>query len=285
MVNAAAAVAAVAAVAVLMVVTAVPLAGASALRPLVQAQDRLRPIELLVDATVVTRRLYQPGDLVVVGGRLARPGWLYAMELSEDAPFIAGGDRGEGSVGSVGDSCRRNGAIVTVSRQRSWTATTLVASPLPERRSHNENQVSPERCYGDGATTTVTEACIDPANLGGRRMRDRGVAAPPEVQVPGTLCGRHPGVPREATVFLQAVGESGVARAVAARPEHPGQVIFFVLDYDRGGTRQEMDAMRVAGWCEAGRWNFELTGTLHSLTRCGVPGYPAPRAAADAVDG
>jgi len=49
-------------------------------------RDRLRGLDLTVDAAVAARRLYQPGDLVVVGGRLLRPGWIYAMEASDDAP-------------------------------------------------------------------------------------------------------------------------------------------------------------------------------------------------------
>ena len=67
-------------------VVAVALSSTTALDPLWRERDRTRPIELLGDATAITRSVYQPGDLVVVGGRLARPGWSYAMELSDDAP-------------------------------------------------------------------------------------------------------------------------------------------------------------------------------------------------------
>ncbi|MBL7496745.1 hypothetical protein I6A84_36945 [Frankia sp. CNm7] len=48
-------------------------------------RDRLRGLDFTVDATIAARRLYREGDLVVVGGRLMRPGWLYAMEASDDA--------------------------------------------------------------------------------------------------------------------------------------------------------------------------------------------------------
>ena len=51
-----------------------------------ERRDRLRGLDLMVDAAIAARRLYQPGDLLVVGGRLARPGWIYAMEASEDGP-------------------------------------------------------------------------------------------------------------------------------------------------------------------------------------------------------
>jgi hypothetical protein len=76
-----------------LVVVAVAAAGAGATvssvardRRLYVQRDRLRGLDLTVDATVAARRLYRPGDLVVVGGRLVRPGWIYAMEASDDAP-------------------------------------------------------------------------------------------------------------------------------------------------------------------------------------------------------
>lgn len=60
--------------------------GLSGDRLLWERRDRLRGLDLMVDATVATRRLVRPGDVVVVGGRLARPGWIYAMEESTDEP-------------------------------------------------------------------------------------------------------------------------------------------------------------------------------------------------------
>ncbi|WP_116271812.1 hypothetical protein [Pseudofrankia sp. BMG5.36] len=53
---------------------------------LYEQRDRLRGLGLTVDAAIAARRLYRPGDLMVVGGRLMRPGWIYAMEASDDAP-------------------------------------------------------------------------------------------------------------------------------------------------------------------------------------------------------
>ncbi|ONH30699.1 hypothetical protein BL253_13115 [Pseudofrankia asymbiotica] len=53
---------------------------------LYEQRDRLRGLDLTIDAAIAARRLYRPGDLVVVGGRLMRPGWIYAMEASDDAP-------------------------------------------------------------------------------------------------------------------------------------------------------------------------------------------------------
>nr|WP_198318683.1 hypothetical protein [Pseudofrankia inefficax] len=52
---------------------------------LYEQRDRLRGLDLTVDAAIAARRLYLPGDLVVVGGRLIRPGWIYSMEASDDA--------------------------------------------------------------------------------------------------------------------------------------------------------------------------------------------------------
>jgi hypothetical protein len=48
-------------------------------------RDRTRGLDLMVDAAIATRRLHRVGDLVVVGGRLVRPGWIYAMEAGDDA--------------------------------------------------------------------------------------------------------------------------------------------------------------------------------------------------------
>lgn len=47
-------------------------------------RDRMRGLDLMVDAAIATRRVAGPDDVVAVGGRLARPGWLYAMEASAD---------------------------------------------------------------------------------------------------------------------------------------------------------------------------------------------------------
>jgi hypothetical protein len=40
----------------------------------------------LVDATLTARSFARPGDIAVVGGRLARTGWSYAMDASADGP-------------------------------------------------------------------------------------------------------------------------------------------------------------------------------------------------------
>ena len=77
------------ALAAVVVLVAAPVASVSALRPLWRERAQIRPVALMVDATTLTRRIYQPGDVVVVGGRLARSGWLYAMEVSDDHPYLA----------------------------------------------------------------------------------------------------------------------------------------------------------------------------------------------------
>ena len=81
--------ASVATLAVAVVLAATPVASASALAPLWRDRAEIRPVALMVDATTLTRRLYQPGDVVVVGGRLARSGWLYAMGVSDDGVYAA----------------------------------------------------------------------------------------------------------------------------------------------------------------------------------------------------
>ncbi|WP_232303779.1 glycosyltransferase family 39 protein [Pseudofrankia sp. DC12] len=86
-------------VAILVVLAATPAASASALRPLWRERGEIRPVALMVDATTQTRRLYRPGDVVVAGGRLARSGWLYAMDVSADGPFLASSAKQPGPVG------------------------------------------------------------------------------------------------------------------------------------------------------------------------------------------
>ncbi|WP_307875303.1 hypothetical protein [Frankia nepalensis] len=72
----------------LVVLAAAPVASASALWPLWRERHEIRPVALMVDATTLARGLYQPGDVVVVGGRLARSGWLYATGVSDDGPYL-----------------------------------------------------------------------------------------------------------------------------------------------------------------------------------------------------
>jgi hypothetical protein len=74
--------------ATLVVLALGPIASASALGPLWRERAQVRPVALMVDATTLTRRLYRPGDVVVVGGRLARSGWLYAMDVSADGAYL-----------------------------------------------------------------------------------------------------------------------------------------------------------------------------------------------------
>ncbi|KPM53190.1 hypothetical protein CcI49_25245 [Frankia sp. CcI49] len=79
---------------ILLAALTVPVAGATGLKPMwVERADR-RPIDLMVDATLTARSLYRPGDLVLVGGRLARAGWLYGMELSQDGAVTTAGTAG-----------------------------------------------------------------------------------------------------------------------------------------------------------------------------------------------
>ncbi|CAO5193216.1 Glycosyltransferase RgtA/B/C/D-like domain-containing protein [Frankia sp. AiPs1] len=72
-------------------------------------RDRTRGLDLMVDAAIATRRAARSGDVVAVGGRLARPGWLYAMEASDD------GARDPADLPPV-QSAHRAGAPVSLSR-------------------------------------------------------------------------------------------------------------------------------------------------------------------------
>jgi len=78
------------AVAVALVVLAagaVTLGGAlSGDRGIYRRRDTLHGFSLLVDATTRTRQVLRPGDELIVGGRLAESGWIYAMEVSDDGP-------------------------------------------------------------------------------------------------------------------------------------------------------------------------------------------------------
>ncbi|MGF7234977.1 MAG: hypothetical protein ACQSGP_08465 [Frankia sp.] len=55
------------------------------------SRDGIRLQSRIVDATLTARAEARPGDVVLVGGRLAATGWAYAMDASDDGP-TAGGD-------------------------------------------------------------------------------------------------------------------------------------------------------------------------------------------------
>jgi len=74
----------------LVAVSAVPVSAVGGVASLWRERHEVRPVEGMVAATVAARGMYRAGDAVIVGGRLARAGWLYGMELSDDA----GGARG-----------------------------------------------------------------------------------------------------------------------------------------------------------------------------------------------
>ncbi|WP_261568087.1 hypothetical protein [Frankia gtarii] len=67
-------------------VAATPVCAAAGIGTMWRERHEVRPIEGMVHATLAVRAEYRPGDAVVVGGRLARAGWLYGMELSGDGP-------------------------------------------------------------------------------------------------------------------------------------------------------------------------------------------------------
>ncbi|SNQ49279.1 conserved membrane hypothetical protein [Frankia canadensis] len=66
-------------------VAAVPVSAGGGVGTLWRERHEVRPIEGLVAATGAVRTQYREGDAVIIGGRLARAGWLYGMELSDDA--------------------------------------------------------------------------------------------------------------------------------------------------------------------------------------------------------
>lgn len=198
---------------------AVPAAAVSALHPLWEERGDRRPIDLMVDATVTARRLHRPGDLVVVGGRLARAGWLYGMEVSQDG---ASDDRTPG----------QDAAGQSTAGQDAPAANTAGQGPT------RQDAPGQERPGGPGA-----DVVTGPVG---------------------------PRVPRSSTVFLTAIGDGGVGRALTRRAPGPeGRVLLFVLAYDRRGTGHALDEARAVGWCPAWTHDFELTGTLRVLTPCG----------------
>ncbi|OHV68174.1 hypothetical protein [Pseudofrankia sp. BMG5.36] len=216
----------------LAVLAVMPVASASALAPLWRERAEIRPVALMVDATEQARRLYQPGDVVIVGGRLARSGWLYAMSVSDDRAYQP--------------------------PPRTSQQTSQIAN-LPDRLPD-----LPDRLRQSGRDPgSGRDPVADPAGTPGNASPTNPAGSPNAPSRVG------PRLPQGSTVFLTEVGAGEGRVALAARQgPPPSRVLLFVLVYDRSGTRAELADLRAAGWCPSEAFDFPNTGTLNVLTHC-----------------
>lgn len=113
-------------VAVTVLLVAAPVASASALWPLWRQRHEIRPVALMGDATAQARGIYRPGDLVVVGGRLARSGWLYAMDVGDDGPYLP-----QDKPGRIGPRIPTNATVFLTRVGAGQAGAALAARPGP----------------------------------------------------------------------------------------------------------------------------------------------------------
>ncbi|THJ74278.1 hypothetical protein [Candidatus Frankia alpina] len=227
-------------------------------RPLWEHRDRLRGLDLMVDAALVTRRVARPGDVVAVGGRLARPGWLYTMEVSDDGPrdpadLLPGPGRDQrsrpGGAGGTADAAADETSAVG----------SLVTVPAPRGA-----------VGGTGGTGGLV---VDGARaVGGHRPTD--LAAGTRVAVAGGG-GTPARIARRDTVFFGGT-KPALVRQLAHRPVPPGHLLVFVFDIERSDLAGQLASLHGTGWCATQDWNFRLTGALTRYDRC-VPGARPPR--------
>jgi hypothetical protein len=220
--------------------------GASAARwdRLYDHRDRLRGLDLTVDATIATRRLYRTGDLVVVGGRLVRPGWIYAMEESDDGARRPGGlppwpDAAAPTAGQRGPARPTAGRLI-------------VGSGLVPGRSVGSRPPA-------SALPAASPASASPTSV---------LAASVSVPAAAASIAAPPRVPRSDTLFFAAPGTGLLPREVADRRPAPRRLLVFVFDLDARAVVPDLAGLRRAGWCAGPGWAFARTGTLRILTRC-----------------
>ncbi|WP_261567076.1 hypothetical protein [Frankia gtarii] len=227
-------------------------------RPLWEHRDRLRGLNLMVDATLVTRRVARPGDVVAVGGRLARPGWLYAMEASDDGPRDPADLRP--SSGREQRS-RPGGAGGTAAADETSAAGSLVTVPAPRGA-----------VGGTGGLVVDGASAVDghrPTDLAaGTRMAGTRVAVARGGGTPARIARRD-------TVFFGGT-RPALVRQLAHRPVPPGHLLVFVFDIERSDLAGQLASLHGAGWCATQDWNFQLTGVLTRYDRC-APGARPPR--------
>ncbi len=232
-------------------------------RPLWEHRDRLRGLDLMVDAAIVTRRVARPGDVVAVGGRLARPGWLYAMEASDDGPR----EPTDLQPGPAGDGRPRRGAVGGT-----------VASAAAER-SVGETSASEASTVGSvGAVPAPSRVAAGGSAVdGGSAVGDHRPAGPAaDAQAPATGgVGAPTRIARRDTVFFGGA-KPALLRQLARRPVPPGHLLVFVFDVERTSLAGQLAPLHRAGWCATQDWNFRLTGVLTRYDRC-APSSPPPR--------
>jgi hypothetical protein len=214
-------------------------------------RDRVRGLDRMVDATLAARRAAEPGDVVAVGGRLARPGWLYAMEAGDDGP----GDPADLTPASVPSA-----AVSAAATRGSRPAPGPVPGAVP------------------GAGSVVSPASGRP-----RAADDAVVGGPVELPAgaPGASQGPGRRVARADTVFFGGA-QPPLARQLAARSAAPRRLLVFVFDIERAGLAGQLEALPRAGWCSARVWTFRLTGTLTLYQRCDAATTPSRITAAAA---
>ncbi|MBE3204342.1 MULTISPECIES: hypothetical protein [Parafrankia] len=219
---------------VLLIVAGVALAGGlSGDRLLWERRDRLRGLDLMVDATVATRRLVRPGDVVVVGGRLARPGWIYAMEVSDDLP------RQPGALPPVPAGTAAGAEAPRVAR-----ADTVFVVPGLLRRAELAASTSADSAAAADSGTAV----------------DKAAATLADTAVTGS------------TADSDSVGSDNAADAAAvAHLQRSKRLIVFVFDIEEKAIAADLAALRQDGWCPGEQWSFRLTGSVTVYERCGRP--------------
>ncbi|CAJ65502.1 MULTISPECIES: hypothetical protein [Frankia] len=253
-------------------------------RPLWEHQDRLRGLDLMVDAAIVTRRVARPGDVVAVGGRLARPGWLYAMEASDDGPR----EPSDLQPGPAGDGRpRRSGAGGTADSaagERSAGERSAGESPATETSA---GEVSADGVSAGGGSAGGARVAIPAprrAVLVGRSGADgvsvvdghRPAGRAADARAAGSGGAGTPArIPRRDTVFFGGAAPA-LLRQLAQRPVPPGHLLVFVFDIERTGLAGQLAPLHRAGWCATEDWTFRLTGVLTRYDRCSA-GTPPPR--------
>ncbi|SNQ51428.1 conserved membrane hypothetical protein [Frankia canadensis] len=211
-------------------------------------RERLRGLDLLVDATVAARQAARPGDVVAVGGRLARPGWLYAMEASDDGPR---------------DPADLRPVDVPVTAVPRLPAAGAASTHRGDHGGPRNTAVVPQRPAG--RIGAVVDLPAHPA------VQARSAADPRSAARSQAVVGHR--VARADTVFFGGA-EPPLLRQLAARSTAPGGLLVFVFDIERSGLTGQLDALRRAGWCPTRTWTFRLTGTLSQYDRCGAVSPP-----------
>ncbi|MCM3923533.1 hypothetical protein ND748_17920, partial [Frankia sp. AiPs1] len=248
-------------------------------RPLWEHRDRLRGLDLMVDAAVVTRRVARPGDVVAVGGRLARPGWLYAMEASDDGPREPadrqpgpGGD-GRSRRGGAGGTADSASAGVTSANSAGVTSAGVTSAhePSAHEPSAVDSVVTVPALRG-AAAVTGGSAAGGVSAVGDHRPA--GPVADARVPAMGRV-GAPARIARGNTVFFGGA-EPALLGQLAHRPVLPGHLLVFVFDIERTGLSGQLASLHRAGWCATQDWNFRLTGVLTRYDRC-TPSVPPPR--------